>query len=441
LETSSAILRDYRSERHPMATRGSEGLRDGAGARTSAFVKTRLVRWIVGGAVVSTVAAFLVLRQLGPEEPVVTVTRGPVVQTLVVSGRVLAQAEIELGASVVARVESVQVDVGDRVEEGELLVSLDAAESEAAVQEAEAAERRAAAGLRQVRRVSGPIAEDTLESARVRLQDAEEDLARVRTLVQSGAMPRTRLDEAVRARDLARTELATASTRLASARAGGSESVLAAAQLAQAEAALVAARARLSQTRLLAPTSGVILHRRVDPGVVVSPGQSLLTLLADGRARLVVEPDESHLSLLAVGREALASADAFPDQRFDATVTWIAPAIDPERGTVEVRLEVPEPPDYLRADMTVSVEIEVGRTEDALVVPASVVKDGATDAPYVLVVEDGRVARRDVAIGLRGSSVLAIEDGLAEGDTVLAGDARDVSPGDRVRTVSATEVE
>ncbi len=402
-------------------------------------MKARLAKWGSLVLVVLAAVAFVVIRQRGPEVPVATASRGPVVQTLVVSGRVLAPAEIDLGTSVTARVETVVVDVGDRVEEGQPLLTLDAAEAQAAVQEAEAAERRAAAGLRQVRRVTGPIAEDSLESARVRLQDAEENLARVRTLVRSGAMPRNQLDEAVRARDLAQTDLGTASTRVSSAAAGGPESALAAAQLAQAEASLVAARARLSQTRLTAPTSGVILHRNVDPGMVVSPGQELLTLLADGQARLVVEPDESHLSLLVEGRTAEASADAFPDDRFDARVTWIAPAIDPERGTVEVRLQVPEPPDYLRADMTVSVEIEVGRSEEALVVPAVAVRDAATDAPYVLLVRDGRAQKQDVTLGLRGNELFEIEGGLDEGDVVVTGDIRTVSPGDRVRPVRSAE--
>jgi HlyD family secretion protein len=89
--------------------------------------------------------------------------------------------------------------------------------------------------------------------------------------------------------------------------------------------------------------------------------------------------------------------------------------------------------------MTVSVEIEVGRTDDALLVPASAVRAAATDEPYVLVVEGGRATRRGVVIGLRGNDLFAVEDGLTEGDSLIAGEVRDVADGDRVRAETATE--
>src|SRR5690606_21066338 len=141
--------------------------------------------------------------------------------------------------------------------------------------------------------------------------------------------------------------------------------------VAEAEARLSSARVALADASLRAPADGLVVRRLVDPGAVVAPGAPLLVFVADGATRLVVEPDESNLALLEVGQRALASADAFPDRAFPARLSWIAPAVDPARGTVEVRLEVPRPPAYLRADMTVSVEIEVARVDDGLTVPAS----------------------------------------------------------------------
>ena len=164
-------------------------------------------------------------------------------------------------------------------------------------------------------------------------------------------------------------------------------------------------------------------------------GNVLFVLAADGPPILSVHPDERHLSQLAIGQHAVAESDAYAGRTFEASVSFIAPSIDPERGTVEVRLLPTTQVPFLLPNMTVSVEIEVARAEAALVLPASLVFDAATPAPWVWVASAGRLERRDVELGLRGDQMLEVVDGLAEGERVLeVGDPR-LSAGDRV-TVS-----
>ncbi len=94
---------------------------------------------------------------------------------------------------------------------------------------------------------------------------------------------------------------------------------------------------------------------------MVQPGRTLLVVARDGPTQLSVLPDEKNLAFLRLGQPATASVDAFPDRVFPARVAYIAPAVDLSRGTVEVKLDVPDPPPFLRPDMTVSVNVEVGR--------------------------------------------------------------------------------
>ncbi len=121
-----------------------------------------------------------------------------------------------------------------------------------------------------------------------------------------------------------------------------------------AAAAVEAAAARLSQLRVLAPEPGVVLVRAVEPGDVVSPGKALLTLALDRETQILAQPDEKNLPALRVGQKARASADAFPDRSFPAEVISISPGVDVARGTVDVKLRVPAPPDELKTDMTLS---------------------------------------------------------------------------------------
>ena len=111
----------------------------------------------------------------------------------------------------------------------------------------------------------------------------------------------------------------------------------------------------------------------------------------------------------------------------------VAPSVDPDRGTVEVKLVVPEPPEYLRPGMTVSVEIEVGRRDGVLLLPLEAVREASSEKPWVLVLEGGRAARRDVVLGLRGEERVEVVKGLSEGEVVLLATPRQVPPGQRAR--------
>jgi HlyD family secretion protein len=144
-----------------------------------------------------------------------------------------------------------------------------------------------------------------------------------------------------------------------------------------------------------------------------------MVLSPAGDTQLVVQIDEKNLNLLRIGQEALASADAYPAERFAARIAYVNPGIDPLRGSVEVKLAVPQPPPYLLQDMTVSVDVEVARRESVLLLPADAIHDLASTAPWVLAVRSGRVARQDVKLGARGEGRVEILAGLAEGEHVV----------------------
>ena len=166
----------------------------------------------------------------------------------------------------------------------------------------------------------------------------------------------------------------------------GSDYAIALAALDQARANLAAGQVKLEQTIIKAPVDGVLIAREVEAGNIVQPGKELMVLAPAGETQVDVMIDERQLSRLAVGQKAIGSADAFPGERFAAELVYINPGIDALRGTVEVKLRVPDPPAYLRQDMTVSVDIEIARKVDALIVPAETVRDANGQRPWVLAI-------------------------------------------------------
>jgi HlyD family secretion protein len=196
-----------------------------------------------------------------------------------------------------------------------------------------------------------------------------------------------------------------------------------------AEANVALARARLAQTQVKSPAKGIVLTRSVETGDQVQPGKLLFTLALDEPLQLLIQPDEKNLSQLKKGQEAQASADAFPDHHFPARICYVAPGVDATKGTVDVKLELPKIPDFLRPDMTVSVEIRYGESKNALALPLQAFRDSSRH--YVLVLRSGRAVKVPVKLGQRGEREVEVSEGLKSGDIViLSPTARE---GDRYR--------
>ena len=249
----------------------------------------------------------------------------------------------------------------------------------------------------------------------------------------SGFISEARLDDARRAVAVARAQRDGAGAQAQAVGERGAELAQAEAQLQQARAAVQAAQARLAQTVVHAPTDGRVLLRKVEPGQIVQPGSALLSLALAGPTELVAQVDERFLDQLQPGQAASVVADAFPAQPFAAQLRSLAPAVDAQRGSVEVKLAPRQaPPDFLREDMTLSVEVRTGERPAALALPLTALRSPAPGAPdSVWVLADGRVQARPVRLGLRTLEAAEVLDGLAEGTAVIVGSAP--APGQRAR--------
>ena len=380
-------------------------------------------RWILGVALLVLAAAGATVYWRGRAVPfdVLQVRLAPLVRTVQFSARVQALSRVDIGATVTGRVAEVLVDEGAQVREGAELVRLEAQELRAALAQALAAQQQAAARLAGLRSTGRSSAGAALAQAQATVDAAQAEFLRVQQLVAQGFLSASRQDDARRARDVALAQRDSARAQAGAIGDAGTEIVQAQAQAASAASAVEAARARLAQTTLRAPADAQVLARNVEPGQIVQPGKSLLTLALVGPTRLVAQVDERFLDQLVVGQGATAVADAYTGQRFAARVLSIAPIVDAQRGAIEVKFALAEPlPAFLRQDMTLSVEVETARRQSALAVPVAALAPAADGAgPSLRLVVDGRVVRRQVTLGLRTLDAVEVTAGLADGDLVL----------------------
>jgi HlyD family secretion protein len=393
-------------------------------------------RWFVlTGVVILGMGCWQVAKvTLGPAVVVDQVRRGNLIETVVASGHVETPFRVEIGSQITGVVEEVLVNEGERVTRQQPLISLASRELNAAVVQAQGAVAQAEARIRQLDELTLPSAREALTQAEANLLNAQQTFDRTSKLAQSGFATRAALDDAEKTLDVARALKRSAEFQVFTAGPGGSDYVMAQTQLNQARANLDTAESRLSYATITAPRDGVLITRAVERGTVAQPGKALLVLAPTGEVQLVLQIDERNLGKIAVGQKAVASADAYPDQRFAAVISYINPGIDITRASVEVKLTVSDPPDYLRQDMTVSVDIEVASRNDTMVLPTRSVHDALSGAPWVLGLKGRRAVKRPVRLGIRGNTEVEILEGLSAGEVAIPQNSG-VLTGQRIRAV------
>lgn len=390
------------------------------------------LRYVALGVAVLGAVAAAALWPRGRQVEVAEVQRAPLTQSVVATGRIATPARIAIGSPLAATVLEVTVREGDRVRAGQVLARLRSDDAVALVSQAEAALSEAQARLTQVERLGQPVAAQQLAQAEANWKVAKAEAERARQLVAQGFYAQSKADDALRNAANAASAVDAARAQLAAQQTGGTEREAAQARVEQSRAQLANAKARAALLTLSAPSAGTVLTRKAEPGDVAAGGKVLLELAEDGETRIYASVDEKNLRFLKPGQKASGVADAFPNQPFAAELYYLAPAVDPLRGTVEIRFRVPQPPAYLRPDMTVSVETVSGHKDATLVLPAEAVREADSAKPWVLAVRDGRAQRVAVNVGLAGIGQVEILSGLKEGDQAIL-PASGALEGDAVR--------
>lgn len=381
----------------------------------------RRPRVIASAVLLVLIALLLASRLRGPQLPGYRLEAGPLVQVVVATGRVISTSRVQVGSEVTGTVIERRVKEGDVVKPGDVLLVLRADDLEARVRQAEAA-------LRELQASTRPQSSASLRQAEAQLAQASRERQRRADLFARQLVSREILEQAEEAEAVARA-VADKARLAADAASPGSTAEI------QLREQVAAARAQRAKAVIRAGIAGIVLTRNAEPGDLVQPGRVLFEIARGGDTEIEVPVDEKNLAALAVGQVAQCIADAWPDRPFRGVVNYIAPGVDAARGTVTIRLRVDPPPDYLRQDMTVSVNVETGRRERALAVPNDALLLEADGTRAVLAVRDGHLQRVPVRLGLAGLAMSEVLEGVESGDQVLSGAAgvTGVAAGDRVR--------
>jgi RND family efflux transporter MFP subunit len=198
-------------------------------------------------------------------------------------------------------------------------------------------------------------------------------------------------------------------------------------QLEEAKSKIAAQKVRLDSLLLRAPLDGMVLRRDSEVGEIAGPTDVLFWVGPPAPMQVVAEINEEEINRIASGQKAFLRSEAFPGRALRATVAQITPKGDPTRKTFRVYLRLPQDTP-LRIGMSVEANIIVREKQAAIVVPAEAVAGGS-----VQTVDDGRISRVPVTVGVRGSRNVEIIGDISRGTPVLSPARTDIPDGARVR--------
>lgn len=339
-----------------------------------------------------------------------SVTSQPWPDAYEATGTVRARTAAVLSSKVMAYVRQVAVQVGDRVREGQELVTLDAQDLDANVRRAEAGEAEVRGAI--------PEADNGIAGAKANLDLAQATFKRMQELASKKSISNQEFDEAS-----ARLKAAQAQYDMARARRPQLDS-----KLAQAEQEIRSAKIMRDYTRIAAPFAGVVTARSVEPGNLAAPGAPLLTIEREGAYRLEASVDESKMPFVKAGQAVEVSLDAL-DRKLTARVSEIVPAVDAASRAYTVKIDLPALAN-LRSGMFGRASFPMGARPVLAVPAAAVVARGQLQS--VFVIEDGCARNRLITTGRRGDSVLEVLSGLTESEKVVSPAAPGLADGARV---------
>jgi membrane fusion protein (multidrug efflux system) len=204
--------------------------------------------------------------------------------------------------------------------------------------------------------------------------------------------------------------------------------------LQEAQADIESARIRLEKSKVLAPFDGVAGLRDFSVGDYIQVGQALTTLDVIDPVKMTFTVPEKNYADIRAGQKITFSVDAWPGESFSGAVYAIAPRIDKNTHSFEVKANIPNAGGRLRAGMFARINIVTATHKDALVVPEQAIIPKGDDS-YVFVVRDGKAVQQKVTLGLRQTGSVEITSGLAAGDLVVTAGIMKLQDGAPVKAI------
>jgi len=415
-------------------------------------------RYIVIGIAVVVLLSLsaLAYRLLARDAPEVEVVRASAESSdvggtvLSATGYIVAHHTINVNSKVTGRLAWIGVEKGDKVKEGQVLVRLEDEEFRAAYDQAKGAVDNARAYLDELEHGSRPEeiqqAQHNLDEAQATLVNDKLTLDRTKELSTAGVVARQALDDATARFDSDQQRVNSLEKAFQLMKIGPRQEEIARARgaLAQAQGQLDYAKSQLDATVIRAPVTGTILDRTAEKGELITaqfasaaaggPQGSVVSLADLNDIQVELDIAQSDFARLGPKQKGIVSVDAYPDRKYNGEIAQISPEANRQKATVQVKVQVLNPDEYLRPEMNATVkfladEKKPSNTQPAgAFVPATALRDH-DGKKVVFLAFDGKARMREVHVMSQRTDGFLV-DGLVGGESVISAGPQDLKDGD-----------
>ncbi len=353
-------------------------------------------RILLGLGILVTCILVLIIVKINSKQEV-TVVQFPLVKTLNISasnkdskyvyaGQVHSHYESQLAFQVGGKIEKRDVEVGDKVEQGMVLMELDSRDIEQAVNNYAA----------------------SVSAAQSKYNLAEDSLKRYEQLYKAGAVSQAAYDDSVNTANTAK------------------------AALEQANALYAQGLNQLGYCKLRADKSGVISSITAEEGQVVTAGLKMVTLVQDNELEVAIDVPENRIDQLKNAQEIDVGFWALPDVKVKGALRVVSPVANDASRTYTVRISLIDPPSSIQIGMTSNVSVSQNNASGKIWIPIAAVYQQAS-SPQVWIVKEGKVSLKNITIADFSGNQVAVSVGLGEGDVVVTAGVNSLREGQEVR--------
>jgi HlyD family secretion protein len=418
-------------------------------------------RYILIGIVIVVVLSLsaLAYRMLSRDVPEVEVTRAAAESSdvggtvLSATGYIVAHHTINVNSKVTGRLAWIGVEKGDKVKEGQVLVRLEDQEFRASYEQAQGALDNAQAYLDELQHGSRPEeiqqAQHNLDEARATLVNDKLTLDRTKELSAGGVVSRQALDDATAKfeSDQQRVNSLDKGFQLMKIGPRAEEIARARGSLAQAQGQFDYAKSQLDATVIRAPVTGTILDRTAEKGELITaqfasaaaggPQGSVVSLADLNDIQVELDIAQSDFARLGPKQKGIVTVDAYPDRKYNGEIAQISPEANRQKATVQVKVQVLNPDEYLRPEMNATVKFladeqkSTSAQSSGAFVPASAMRDH-DGKKVVFLAFDGKARMREVHVLSQRTDGFLV-DGLVGGESVISKGPQDLKDGDTIK--------
>jgi multidrug efflux pump subunit AcrA (membrane-fusion protein) len=392
----------------------------------------------------------------------------PIPAYIEATGSLASDAQTDVAPAIAGKIIEVNFDIGSYVNQGDVLIRLDARDAAIRLEQARAqveqqrrttdqanaAADQALANLRQTQARLGVGDGEVFQikdfsqvkSITAQLDLAEKELRRAEKLLESGDISKATYDQRRSQRDSligqldeARSNAAVAIKAIDTARAGYESAKAAAASaragIATLQATVSAAEKAVSDNAVRAPISGYVSEKVADVGEYISPNTpntKIATIVRTSTLRMKIDIPEASIGRVATGQGVSLQTSSYPERNFAGTIVRIAPSLNTTSRALTVEAEIQNVDGLLKPGQFATVRITQSKPEPAVMIPVVAVRT-VGDTNSVFVVKDGAAREQFVQLGLLENDMIQVKSGVIEGDLVAISNVAALTDGVLVR--------